>query len=195
MRGAAWMVAAQVWSGAALAAPSKASEVRTAWEARHPVSIGVRGVAGLGSWSSGGIGGWVAVRPLRRLGLRLFSDNTLKWGTDSALHHHVIGFRLFVPLLDTRRVSLSPTLGMCVDFAMDTPIGRDVPGTQDVRFGQHGGALLEIHTGRRVSVALEASAYVYLGRDMATHDWTAEVSPRLRAMPAGSVSLGVAYAL
>jgi len=185
----AWMWAMPAW------AETGEAEIRTRWSARHPVQLGVKAVGGFGAWSSGGVGGWVAVRPLRHLGLQLFSDNTLRLQPASYLHHHVIGFRLFAPVLDTRHISLSPTMGMCVDFAVDTPRDRDAPGAQDVRFGQHAGALLEVHAGRRVSVVLEASAYLYLGRDMATAGWTAQVSPGLQAMPAGSASLGIAYAL
>lgn len=170
-------------------------EVRTAWTPHHPMQLGVKGVGGFGSWSAGGVGAWVAVRPLRRLGLQLFTDHTLRLQPSLALHHHVIGFRVFAPVLDTRRVSLSPTMGMCVDFAMQTPVGQEAPGTRDVRFGQHAGALFEVHAASRFSVVAEASAYLYLGRDLTTQDWTAQVSPRLRAMPAASVSLGVAYAL
>lgn len=106
------------------------------------------------------------------------------------LHDHVIGFHLFAPLLDTRRVSLSPTLGTCVDFAFSSARNDDAVGTQTVRFGVHTGALLEVHLPDGVSVFAQGTLYAYLGNDTTSEGWTASVSNRLGVHPVGVATLG-----
>lgn len=157
---------------------------RAAWTAHHPVSVGSR----IGWWrsrySSVVGGGHLRLRPLPAAGLELFTDHALHIGEDTLVRDHVIGFALYSPLLGDARGYLGPAAGLCVDFQVNQPLGREAPTVSDVRFGAQVGAQSELYLAQRLSVQLSASLYGYLGNGAGVEGWSAISSHSLRGSTA-----------
>ena len=166
---------------------------RVGWSRQHPVALGVRGGVWMGEWAAPGIGGHIKVRPFKRFGIELFADNYLMVEHKTAWHNHVIGFSLYTPIVARERWNLSPTLGMCADFAFATPVGRQASGLADIRFGVHGGALFEVFVGHGFSVQAQATLYAYFGNYGQQEGWSAFGSDQLSVRPVGQLTAAASY--
>lgn len=154
---------------------------------QRPLAIGSRAGVWTGPYTSPALGGHVKLRASRLVGLEGFADHTLRVASGTARHDHVLGFSAYTPLLGTERWFVSPTLGSCVDFRVDTPLTARVPGRTDVLFGAHTGAMAEVALGGGWSLETTATAFAYVGNSAGSADWTDAPSRGLRVSAVGQV--------
>jgi len=147
----------------------------------RPLAVGTRMGAWTGPYTAPALGGHVKLRASDAVGLTGFADHTLRIEQGIARHDHVIGFSAWSPaLIGTDAWYLSPTVGACVDFRIDSPVaGQRTPANHDVLFGAHAGLTTEVALAPRLSAEANAQAFAYVGNAMATGDWTASSSPGL----------------
>jgi hypothetical protein len=186
-------LSALVFAGGTVDGESTAERVvpeGAAWSAKHPISIGLRGLVWGGEYVAPGFGGHLRIRPFKRFGVELFADHTMQNQDPQFLHDNVIGFHAFFPLLKASRFYVAPTLGACVDFRVLAGPG---PDTTDLRFAPHAGVQAEWLVAHGVSVELAGTFYGYLGNDVQTSGWTSSTSSRLNFTPTGQATLAVNY--
>lgn len=177
-----------------LAGTASASEVH---DPSHPIALGSRAGVWTGPYSAPALGGHIKIKPSRAIGLEGFADHTLMFDSGIARHDHVIGFSVYTPkILGNDMAFLSPTLGTCVDFRVDTPVGAErLPSNTDVLFGTHAGLLGEVAVGRGWSLEATATGFLYIGNASGTADWTAGASNKLHASGVGQFLGSVNYTL
>jgi hypothetical protein len=147
----------------------------------RPVALGSRMGAWAGPYTAPAVGGQIKLRASRWVGLTGFADHTLRVDRGLARHDHVIGFSAYTPrLLGADSWYVSPTVGACVDFRIDSPVGGSrLPANHDVLFGAHGGLTAEVALAPRWSAEVNAQGFAYVGNQQSTTDWTASASPGL----------------
>jgi len=146
----------------------------------RPVALGARLGAWAGPYRAPALGGHIQLRTSDGIGLQGFADHTLAVQGDLARHDHVIGFSVYTPALIGRDSwYLSPTVGSCVTFRVDTPLGQRLPSNTDVLFGMHAGLQVEAALAPRVSVQGQVQGFAYVGNRMATDDWLLDARPGL----------------
>jgi len=146
----------------------------------RPVALGARLGAWSGPYQAPALGGHIKLRPTNGLGIEGFADHTLSVRTDLARHDHVIGFSLYAPaLVGTERWYLAPSVGSCVTFRVDTPLGRRLPSNTDVLWGVHAGGMFEVALTERLSAQAQVQGFAYVGNQLATDDWSLDARPGL----------------
>lgn len=161
----------------------------------RPLALGNRAGVWSGPYNAPSLGGHVKVRASRALGLTGFSDNTLRIRDGVARHDHVLGFAAYTPLLGSDRAYVSPTIGSCVDFRLDSPLTERLTRKTDVLFGTHAGLTGEVALGRGWSLEANAMATAYFGNSRGGADWTAHASPGIHTTFAGQLLAGLNYTL
>lgn len=176
----------------ALAAPS----VGDVHDLRHPIGFGVRTGAWAGPYQAPLVGGQIKVRVANWLGMNGFWDNAAMVRGRQVRHDHVIGFNGYFPrLLGGRRAYVSPTLGSCVDFRINTPLDERLPSSNTVLFGVHGGLTGEVALWHRLTFEASAEAFAYLGNGSTNEAWTSSTSHDYKVSGVGQVVAGLSYAL
>lgn len=158
----------------------------------RPLSLAAYGVGWAGAYAAGGVGGRLVWQPFRLLGLALFTEAMFVESPAGMRHDHPVGFDLFVPIRLHERVRLRPEAGMCAVFSMVEPAQKDGPRADDVLFGLHAGAGVDVAITKEFTAFLDAKAIGYLGHDRAAFGWTGVVSDSLTTFGLGQAQLGVA---
>ncbi|MCB9675088.1 MAG: hypothetical protein H6737_08220 [Alphaproteobacteria bacterium] len=172
------------------------AESRDVHDPQRPFKLGSRAGAWTGPYSAPAVGGHIKIAASEAVGLEGFMDHTLVVASGVARHDHVIGFSAYTPkLLGNEWSYISPTIGACVDFRVDTPFADRLPSNTDVLFGAHAGAMAEMALGRGWSLELDALAFAYVGNAIGTGDWTAGASNKLHTSAVGQFLGSINYRL
>jgi hypothetical protein len=162
----------------------------------HPIAFGSRAGAWAGAYTAPLVGGHVKLKPTRGLGFEGFADHTLRLSDGVARHDHVIGFSAYTPkLLGSDVAFLSPTVGACVDFRVDTPTTERRPSSTDILFGLHAGLMGEVALSEGFSVESNLDAFVYWGNGLGREGWASTTSPSLRREGFGMLTVSLNYTL
>ncbi|MCB9651804.1 MAG: hypothetical protein H6730_35185 [Deltaproteobacteria bacterium] len=181
-------------SSTAAHAATPATEAVAGWDPDTTLAIGARATAWVGPYAAPGAGGHIKLRPWSWVGVELFSDNFAWRQAEAWRHDHVIGFGLYAPsLVAGSGWFVAPTLGACVDFRFAHPDQVGAPGTSDILFGVHGGAMAEIFLLEGFAFELNAEMFGYLGHQTGLQSWSARVSNQLGTSAVGQLTAGVNY--
>jgi hypothetical protein len=171
------------------------TEVRsrvTHWSPRHPFSMGVRGAWWGGRYQSGGFGGHVDLRPLRRLGVQAYADVFLSLTPELHRRDQVIGFDLYVPIGPAEKHWIAPTLGSCVDFRVfSQPDGG--PQARDVRFGAHAGVKGHLSLVAGLGLEIIGTFTAYIGNAVQLDGWEQTTTTRFEVEPVAQVTTALTY--
>ena len=163
---------------------------------QRPFKLGSRAGVWTGPYSAPALGGHIKIAASEAVGLEGFADHTLRIASGVARHDHVIGFSAYTPkLLGSETWYVSPTIGACVDFRIDSPLGDRAPSNTDVLFGTHAGGMAEVAIGRGWSQETTVTGFVYVGNETGTGDWTASSSNKLHASAVAQVLASLNYTL
>ena len=84
----------------------------------------------------------------------------------------VIGFDLYVPFTLLPDLRVRPLFGFCADFSFIEPPHAHAPRTDDIVFGVHAGAGIELGLLDGWSVFAEAQQVLWIGHDRSASRWT-----------------------
>jgi hypothetical protein len=168
----------------------------------RPIALGSRAGVWTGPYSAPMVGGHIKIAASEKVGLEGFSDHTLLVRDGVARHDHILGFHAYTPaLLGAERWFVSPTIGACVDFRIDSPTGdraSRAPSTTDVLFGTHAGGMAEIALGRGWSLETTATGFLYFGNATGPDEggaWRAGASNQLKTSAVAQVLGSINYRL
>ena len=162
---------------AQVAVPS-AESAPDAFDHRLAVSSYVVGTGG--GYETAGVGGRVRWEFIpHRVGLDLYMDALVVDWPGAFRHDHPIGFSVYMPIAIGSRVRLRPLVGMCAVFSFIEPTEAGAPPSNDVMFGVHAGAGIEVSLFKYMSWFLDAQAIWYVGHDRTANDWSGAVSGAL----------------
>ncbi len=154
---------------------------KTAFE--RPFALSAYGVGWAGAYTAGGVGGrarWEMVPG--RFGVEVLAEHLVVDGPGGFRHDHPIGFNLYVPLRVSRAVRLRALAGACTVFSFVEPEHAGAPRADDILFGVHGGAGLEVALHPRVSWFFDAQAIGYLAHTRTGQGWTGSVGASERVV-------------
>jgi hypothetical protein len=144
----------------------------------QPLAIGGYTLGGFGAYDAGGVGGrarWEFWQ--HRAGLDLFGEAMkVDWSGGGSRYDIPIGFNIYAPLALGRRVRVRGMAGFCAVFSMIQPAQEGAPPANDVLFGVHGGAGLEVALAGPVVFFVDAQAVWYVGHDRTSQSWSGSVS-------------------
>ncbi len=143
----------------------------------QPFALGGYSVGWLGAYDGIGIGGrarWEFWQ--RKLGVEVFGEALAVDWPGGSRHDWPIGFDVYRPFAIGSRVRALPLAGMCAVFSFITPGQEGGPPSNDVIFGLHGGAGLEVGIVGPLTVFVDAQAVWYLGHDRTAKAWSGSVS-------------------
>jgi hypothetical protein len=158
------------------AADAPSEEVTRRGPFERPFALSGYGVAWTGAYTAVGVGGrlrWEMVPG--RFGVELLAEHLIVDWPGGFRHDHPIGFNLYVPFALSRNVRLRVLAGACTVFSFVEPEHAGAPRADDILFGLHGGAGLEIALHERVSWFFETQAIGYLAHDRTGQGWTGSV--------------------
>ncbi len=142
----------------------------------RPFALSGYGVGWAGAYTAGGVGGRVRWEMAPgRFGVELLAEHLIVDSPGGFRHDHPIGFNLYVPFALSRSVRLRVLAGACTVFSFVEPEHAGAPRADDILFGVHGGAGVEIALAERVSWFLDAQAIGYLAHDRTGKGWTGSV--------------------
>ncbi len=146
----------------------------------HPAALSSYALGGAGSYESAGVGGRVRWEFLpQRLGVDLYMDAMVVDWPGAFRHDHIIGFSLYSPFSLSARVRLRPLFGACVNFSFIAPEQSGAPSSNDVLFGLHAGAGLEVAAIGPLTWFIDAQAIWYVGHARTAGVWSGAVSGSL----------------
>jgi len=147
----------------------------------QPLAIGAYTIGWAGAYDAVGLGGrarWEFWQ--HRAGLDLFGEALMvDWPGGASRHDIPIGFNLYAPLALGSRVRLRAMAGFCAVFSFIEPAGVGSPSSNDVLFGVHGGAGVEVALTGPLVWFLDAQAVWYTGHDRTAQGWSGAVSGAL----------------
>ncbi len=153
-------------------------------------ALGVYGLGWTGPYEGAGVGFRARWEPFERLGVDVYSEHLLVQDPEGLRHDHPVGFNLYVPFSLTEYLRLRPLFGFCAVFSMVHPDAQ-TDRLDDVHFGIHAGAGLELALGRHFSTFLDIQATGYLGHGREIGGWSAHVGDQLDAWLVWSGAIGI----
>lgn len=162
----------------------------------RPLAVSGYGAAWAGAYTAAGVGGrlrWEMVPG--RFGVELLAEHLAVEGAGGFRHDHPIGFNLYVPFAASRSVRFRALAGACTVFSFVEPEHAGAPRADDILFGVHGGAGVEIAVHERVSWFLEAQMIGYLAHDRTGQGWTGSVGSSERPIAVFQPTTGLAIHL
>jgi hypothetical protein len=163
---------------AAAEAPSD-SAPKTAFD--QPLALATYTQGWAGAYDGVGVGGrarWEFWQ--HHAGLDLFGEFMMvDWPGGGERHDIPIGFDVYAPFALGRRVRLRAMAGMCAVFSFIEPAMAGAPSSDDVLFGVHAGAGIEVAMIGPFAWFLDAQAVWYLGHDRTADAWSGSVSGNL----------------
>lgn len=146
----------------------------------RPFGLAVEGVGWAGDYAAAGAGGRARWEPFERLGVDVFAQALLVESAGGTRHDHPVGFSLYVPFELSSVVRLRPLFGFCAVFSMIEPEERGAPRADDILFGVHGGAGLEIALGSWLSLFVDVQGIGWIGHTRQAQGWTGAVDGDVR---------------
>jgi len=147
----------------------------------QPLAIAGYTQGWVGAYDAAGLGGrarWEFWQ--HRAGLDLFAEGMfVNWPGGGERHDIPIGFNLYAPIALGSHVRLRGMAGMCAVFSFIEPPQQGAPPSNDVLFGIHGGAGLEVAVAGPFVWFVDAQAVWYLGHDRTAANWSGAVSGAL----------------
>jgi hypothetical protein len=167
-------------SAAFAAAESPAGDApRSAFDQPFAISSYTQGW--VGAYDAAGLGGrarWEFFQ--HKAGVEVFGEGMLvAWPGGGERHDIPIGFNLYAPIALGSRVRIRPLAGFCAVFSFIEPAQAGAPPSNDVLFGVHGGAGLEVAMVGPFVWFVDAQAVWYLGHDRTAANWSGAVSGSL----------------
>lgn len=138
--------------------------------------IAAYGVGWAGSYGAMGVGGRVRVEPFAFLGVDVFGEGVVVDWPGAFRHDWQVGFDLYSPIRLGDRVRVLPKLGFCTVFSFVEPAMQGVPRADDILFGAHAGAALEVAVVGPVALFAELQALGWFGHNRSTHGWSAGIA-------------------
>lgn len=182
----------------ALLSPSARASAQEAPEAteptayQRPIALGTYAVAWAGSYAAVGAGARARWEMLPELGVEVFGEALVVEHPGNAVRHdHPIGFDLFVPVAITPELRFRPLFGFCAVFSLIEPAEAHAPRADDILFGVHGGAGLELALGSWVTLFVDLQANVWIGHDRAAQGWTGGIEDTYVPFGTAQLALGV----
>lgn len=146
-------------------------------------------------WSStydaGGIGFRLRWEPIDELGLEVFTELLSVDVPHGSRFDLPSGFSLYAPITLVEGLRIRPKIGLCTMFSFATGEGIGDPGADDVKFGFHAGAGLELALGARWSLFADATYQGYFGHGTDTHGWSTSLEGSLKREDSLQIGLGV----
>lgn len=156
---------------------------RTRWAERHAFerdfAIGIYGLGWAGPYLGGGGGVRLRWEPFDKLGVEVYSDHLAIEDPDGMRHDHPIGFNLFVPFRIGERWRIRPLFGFCTVFSFVHPDQEGVDRIDDVHFGAHLGAGVELAMGKWTSLFVDVQGIAYVGHSRTAGGWAVHVGDQL----------------
>jgi hypothetical protein len=147
----------------------------------QPLAIATYTQGWVGAYDAAGLGGrarWEFWQ--HHAGLDLFAEVMMvDWPGGAERHDVPIGFNIYAPISLGRRVRLRAMGGFCAVFSFIEPEQQGAPSSNDVLFGVHAGAGLEVAMVGPFAWFLDAQAVWYLGHDRTAESWSGSVSGNL----------------
>ncbi len=162
----------------------------------RPFALAGYGVGWAGGYTAGGVGGrarWEMVP--RTFGVEVLAESLIVDWPGGLRHDHPIGFNLYLPFDLTRDVRFRVLAGACTVFSFVEPQHAGAPRADDILFGVHGGAGLEVSLHDRLSWFLDLQAIGYLAHDRTGQGWTGSVGSSERALAIFQPTTGLALHL
>jgi len=162
----------------------------------QPLAIGAYTLGWAGAYDAAGVGGrarWEFWQ--HRAGLDLFAEGLMvDWPGGGSRHDIPIGFNLYAPLALGPRVRVRAMGGFCAVFSFIESAEPGGPSSNDVLFGVHGGAGIEVALAGPFVWFLDAQAVWYTGHDRTAQSWSGSVSGALSEAVVFQPSTGLALA-
>jgi hypothetical protein len=145
-----------------------------------------------GSYLAGGVGGRLRWEPFAELGVEVFGEGHIVEWPVGIRHDHQIGFNLYVPFELLPGFRVRPLFGFCTVFSLIEPPDASAPRADDVLFGAHAGAGIELAIETWGSWFFEAQAAVWAGHDRSQSRWTGTVEDTYAPFATAQVLTGFA---
>lgn len=143
------------------------------------------------TYDAGGVGFKLRWEPIDELGIEVFTELLsvdVPRGTRFDLPS---GFSLYAPITLFEGLRIRPKIGLCTMFSFTTGEGLGDPGADDVKFGFHAGAGLELALGARWSLFADATYQGYFGHGQDDHGWSTALESTLQREDSLQIGLGV----
>lgn len=158
-------------------------EERAPWRERQAFdrdfALAIYATGWAGAYEAGGGGLRARWEPFDRLGVEVYTEHAVVADADGLRHDHPIGFNLYVPFVVHERVRVRPLFGFCSVFSFLHPDQEGAERVDDVHFGVHAGAGLEVGFGRFASLFLDVQGVMYVGHDRYAGGWSVHVGDQL----------------
>lgn len=158
-------------------------EQRTRWAERHAFerdfAVGFYGLGWAGPYLGGGGGVRLRWEPFDKLGVEVYSDHLTIEDPDGVRHDHPIGFNLFVPFRIGERWRIRPLFGFCAVFSFVHPDNEGAERIDDIHFGAHLGAGVELALNRWTSLFFDFQGIGYVGHSRTAGGWSVHVGNQL----------------
>lgn len=125
-----------------------------------------------GDYDAVGVGGRARLEYEETIGLDLFAEAFEVDAPSTERHDVVIGFDLYVPFSPLDFVRLRPMFGFCADFSFLEPHHDRAPRSDDIAFGVHAGAGVEVGLGNDWSIFGDVQQVAWFGHDRYASQWT-----------------------
>ena len=148
-----------------------------------PFALAGYAVGWAGAYEAAGVGGrarWEMARG--SFGVEVLAEHLAVDWQGGFRHDHPIGFNLYVPFALSKNVRIRPLLGACTVFSFVEPAHAGAPRADDILFGVHGGAGIEVAIDDMLSWFLDAQGIVYLAHDRTSAGWTGAVGPDVHSI-------------
>lgn len=137
----------------------------------HAAGLAVYGTGWDGDYDALGVGGRARVELAEAVGVDVFAEAHAVDSARTERRDLVVGFDLYVPFSLFDRVRLRPLFGFCADFSFVDPHHAHGPRTDDIAFGVHAGAGVELGLGGAWSVFADAQQVMWFGHERYGRDW------------------------
>lgn len=141
----------------------------------RPFGLAIEGVGWAGDYAAAGGGARARWEPFERLGVEVFAQSLIVENDGGMRHDHPVGFNAYVPFDLSEAIRLRPLFGFCAVISMIDPEERGAPRADDVLFGVHGGAGIEIGFASEWSFFIDVQGIAWLGHTRSAQGWTGSV--------------------
>ncbi len=144
-----------------------------------------------GDYDALGVGGRARLEHAETIGLDLFAEAYDVEIPHTVRRDVVIGFDLYVPFSPLDRLRLRPMFGFCADFSFVEPHHDEAPRADDIAFGVHAGAGVEVGLGQRWSIFGDVQQVMWFGHDRYASRWTGSLDGDIELSTLTQGRLGV----
>ena len=134
--------------------------------------LAVYGTGWDGDYAAVGLGGRARLEMGETIGVDLFAEVADVEIPRTVRRDLVVGFDLYMPFSIVPRVRIRPMFGFCADFSFVEPHHDLAPRADDIGFGIHAGAGVEVGLGSQWSVFADVQQVAWFGHDRSASEWT-----------------------